>query len=276
MIAVYRRDGLAEVVDAAVPESAFVTADWAAFEQSARRAECVVVAFEHLEPPCSEDALAALGRLDRPPLILVTAATTEPLSVLAHITCFGCGPLGEVETHLKGVIENALGRSPRHRAATEVLRRIRPDPIAERIVHEVLVADEPVPNVAALVDRMSDLLVNDRFLRRRWNAAIQPARCPLHGFVRRARLLRAVEYLAAGSSVVSAEVQTRIDESTLYANLREIGVSVRSPGRELVMAAARELLRCFESDGESASNGGRRWRRYASTASSRLLIELGH
>jgi hypothetical protein len=92
MVAVFRAASLAEVVDPAIPEGAVVMEDWAAFQEMARAAECLVVAFESPEP-CTEAALQAPGRLAYPPLILVTRAATELLTVVAHTNCFACVPV---------------------------------------------------------------------------------------------------------------------------------------------------------------------------------------
>ncbi|MGH9793204.1 MAG: hypothetical protein ACRD5G_00400 [Candidatus Acidiferrales bacterium] len=251
MIAIYREAKIGMRLDLAIPRDATVFEEWSAFVDAAPSSDCLVVAFDRVETPCSEEALRYLGGLQHPPLIIVMPAVAENLHTLARITCYDCVLTEQANTHLPAAIDRALAESPRLQAANAIMDRFKHEPFVQRLVAEVLAAREPVKDERALVQRLDR---QAKELRTLWSLVVARGAFPLYRLIRWGRFLRTLERLAAGGSIRDVAVELDVDESTIYRDFLTLTEThtVRPPVtlRQAVAMLARELdgAREFEKD----------------------------
>jgi hypothetical protein len=232
MLAAFAADQLRFLLEHSVPD-VVVYENWARFEEAVPRAGCVIVAFRQPGGDISEERLRKLAAARQPPLITVIEPEGASIDLIARITCFRCVTIRDADARLARVVGEALAVPPRTQLAERLLGSLAMDSLSAAIIREVLLAEGPVAKTVQLAKRLGR---DERELRYEWDRnARRLIDCPLYGFIRWGRNLRAVEALGRGLPPLEVAVMLEIDETTLRRDLRHAGCSLALEGSQRML-----------------------------------------
>lgn len=270
MVAVICSDDLRHILASSLPRSRILDRRIECFTEVLSRFTCVVLASPDLDD--FEMELRAIGEFSlRAPdaqVIIATDLSAENVNRLAPLRCTAILSLDLEPSELSRRLKTLSTRATdwRQAAATVALDSYGRTSTVRSIVQEVLLSNVPVRGVTDLSDRLSR---PQHAIRRAWARSVGgQSDLRLTQFVQWGRRLRAAEMLVGGCSITEAASLLRVDESTLYRDLRGY-LSERSKGGTPLDGLARDLTQEFVGHlgaaGTAEALGDRRQTEYSLT-----------